>query len=105
MIDCALAAKFCFNWFDRKTIRFNGAIAATLADQIIDHNSLCGIRERTALATATWGEFLGTPGPITCPGNGRWAEIEVRFYATGTSASPVLYDLTLTWSTSGATGP
>jgi len=66
-------------------------------------NTKIRVRTRCAadeldLATAPWGEFMDEPGPVDCAGhNGRWAQVETRFYSNGTTASPVLFDLTVYW--------
>ncbi|MBN2361347.1 MAG: hypothetical protein JXR83_17980 [Deltaproteobacteria bacterium] len=62
-----------------------------------------GVRVRCAataeeLATAAWSDEMTEPGPVDCgPDPQRWLEVEARFMASGTSASPVLYDLTVYW--------
>lgn len=66
-------------------------------------NTQLKVRVRSAsteagLATTPWSDFIAEPGPVTFPGSGQFAEVEVRFYATSTTSSPVLYDLTVTWA-------
>ncbi len=49
------------------------------------------------LATAPWGESLTEPGAISCPTGGRYGQVEIRMYASGTARSPVLESVTLYW--------
>lgn len=50
-----------------------------------------------SLATASFGADLTAPGPVSCAASERFMEVEARFTSNGTSASPVLDDLTVHW--------
>jgi hypothetical protein len=43
-------------------------------------------------------ETNASPATVSCGGAARYLEIEVRFYATGTTASPVLHDVSAHWT-------
>ncbi len=49
------------------------------------------------LAKAAWTEFLDQPGEIAYAPSGRYGQVEVRMYATGTTRSPVLESVTVYW--------
>src|SRR4029453_12866477 len=61
LVDRPLAAEFGLDRHHRKTVRRGRTIAAALADQIVDHDALCRIREAAALPAAA---FLGGAGLV-----------------------------------------
>ncbi len=52
LIDLPLAPKWCFERFHGNAIRLHGAIAATLADRLVDEGPAVGIGIGSALAPA-----------------------------------------------------
>ena len=53
--------------------------------------------KKEELVTAPWGVSLTEPGEISCPVAGRYGQVEIRMYASGTARSPVLNSVTLYW--------
>ncbi len=54
LVDGSLAAEFRFLRHDREAIRFNRAITAPFANQIVDHHALEGVRKGAAPAAAAF---------------------------------------------------
>lgn len=65
-------------------------------------NTTFSVRVRCAadeagLESVTFGPEMFAPGELSCAEGQRFLELEARFTAVGTSASPVLRDLTVHW--------
>ncbi len=61
LVDRALAAEFGLERLHRDAVRLHAAIAAALADQLVDDHALVGIGIAAALAAAA---FLGGAGLV-----------------------------------------
>src|SRR4029077_13576718 len=61
LVDGALAAPFGRQRLHRDAIRFDAAVAATFADQVVDDDALVGIRECAALTAPV---LLGGAGLV-----------------------------------------
>ena len=59
LVDLSFAAERRFLRHDRQAVRFNRAVAATFANEVVDHDELVRILELAAFAAAT---FLGCAG-------------------------------------------
>ncbi len=57
----------------------------------------CGDTTAALQAAAFSPEVNAPPAAVDCGGPARYLEVEVRFYASGTTASPVLHDVTAYW--------